>query len=107
MDAHFEQEESALFERFAAQEGSGKGRAVQGLEPVLAALVERKVETLLVRQGAQAPGSKCVTCGWLGPAGLTHCPVDETVLDGVDNILEPAIQAAIQQSATVHVVRER
>src|SRR5215207_10946863 len=105
MDAHFEQEESALFERFAAQEGSGEGRAVQGLEPVLAALVERKVETLLVREGAQAPGSKCVTCGWLGPAGLERCVVDDTALDALEDIVEAAIQAAIQQAAAVHVVR--
>jgi hypothetical protein len=60
-----------------------------------------------VREGAQAAGSKCVTCGWLGPAGPARCPVDETALDSVDNIFEPAIQAAIQQSAAVHVVRER
>ena len=106
MDAHLEQEERETFDRFRAEQGTD-GRAAEGLEPVLAALVEQKVETLLLREGANAPGSKCVTCGWLGPAGPAHCPVDETALDTVDNILEPAIQAAIQQSATVHVVRER
>ena len=106
MDAHLEQEEREVFERFRSEQGTD-GRAAEGLDPVLAALVEQKVETLLVREGAQAPGSKCVTCGWLGPAGPPHCPVDETALDSVDNIFEPAIQAAIQQSATVHVVRQR
>jgi peptide chain release factor subunit 1 len=106
MDQHSEQEERELFERFAAEQGTD-GRAAEGLEPVLAALVEQKVETLLVREGAEALGSKCVTCGWLGPAEPERCPVDETALDTVENILEPAIQAAIQQSAAVHVVRER
>src|SRR5919112_5345147 len=101
MDAHIEDEQRALFERFVAEQGIN-GRAAEGLQPVLAALVEQKVETLLVRQGAQAPGSKCVTCGWLGPAGPARCPVDETALDTVENIVEPAIQAAIQQSATLH-----
>ena len=104
MDAHLEAEERALFERFAAEQGTD-GRAAAGLEPVLAALAEKRVETLLVREGAAAPGTKCVTCGWLGPARIQRCLVDETTLDGVDNIIEPAIQAAIQQSATVHVVR--
>jgi peptide subunit release factor 1 (eRF1) len=104
MDAQFEREEQELFERFAAARGTG-GRAAEGVEPVLAALVERKVETLLVREGAQVAGTKCVTCGWLGRAGIEHCPVDETALDHVENIVEPAIQAAIQQAAGVHVVR--
>jgi peptide subunit release factor 1 (eRF1) len=106
MDAHFQEEERALFERFATGQGAN-GRAVDGVQPVLAALVEHKVETLLVREGAEEPGSKCVTCGWLGPPGRARCPVDETALDPVDNIVEPAIQAAIQQAAGVHVVRDR
>ena len=104
MDAHLEQEELALLERFAAERATD-GRAAEGIEPVLAALAERRVETLLVRDGAAAPGTKCVTCGWLGPAGIQLCPVDETALDAVENVVEPAIQAAIQQSAAVHVLR--
>jgi peptide subunit release factor 1 (eRF1) len=58
----------------------------------------------LVKEGAEAEGTKCVTCGWIGTAGPVNCPVDETRLDRVDNIVEPAIQAAIQQSADVHVL---
>jgi peptide chain release factor subunit 1 len=106
MDAHLEQEERELLERFAAERATD-GRAAEGLEPVLAALVERRVETLLVVEGATAAGTKCVTCGWLGRAGQQHCPVDETALDSVDNIVEPAIQAAIQQSAAVRVLKHR
>ena len=94
-----------MFERFAAEQGSG-GRTADELHSVLAALVERRVEALMVREGAEAPGTKCVTCGWLGPAGLEGCPVDETQLDVVENIIEAAIQAAIQQSASVHVVHQ-
>src|SRR3954451_2504517 len=104
MDEYLEGEERALFERFAA-ESATDGRAAENLPDVLAALVERKVETLLVREGAEAPGTKCVTCGWLGPAGRQSCRVDETTLDAVENIVEPAIQAALQQSARVHVIR--
>jgi peptide chain release factor subunit 1 len=104
MDAQLEREEQELFHTFAAAQGSG-GRAAEGLEPVLAALVERKVETLMVREGADLSGVKCVTCGWLGRAGIERCPVDETALDQIENIIEPAIQAAIQQAAGVHVIR--
>jgi peptide chain release factor subunit 1 len=105
MEEHLADEERELFERFEAERATG-GRAAEGVEDVLAALVERRVETLLVREDAGAEGVKCVTCGWLGPAGPERCPVDDTVLDHVDNIVEPAIQAAIQQAAGVHVVRD-
>src|SRR4051794_16554403 len=104
MDEYLEAEQKALFERFSA-EAATDGRAAEGLQDVLAALVERKVETLLMPEGAEAPGTKCVTCGWLGPAGRESCPVDETALAQLENIVEPAIQAALQQSARVHVIR--
>jgi peptide chain release factor subunit 1 len=104
MDAHLDDQKRALLEAFEAEKATD-GRAAEALEPVLAALAERRVETLLVSHGASEPGTKCVTCGWLGPAGIQTCPVDETTTDAVDNIVEPAIQAAIQQSATVHVLR--
>jgi peptide chain release factor subunit 1 len=105
MDEYLAQAETELFERFN-QERATEGRAAEGVGDVLAALVERKVETLIVRENAEAEGVKCVTCGWIGAAGPTSCPVDQTALDEVENIVEPAIQAAIQQSADVHLVRE-
>ena len=106
MDAHLAAQEQALLERVAAERGTD-GRAAAGLDEVLAALVEQRVETLLVREGAEAPGVKCVTCDWLGAAGRSTCPVDETALDELDNVVDAAIQAAIRQSATVHVLRRR
>ncbi len=103
MDEHQADEERRLLETFEAERATG-GRAAAGLKGVLEALVEQRVETLLVQEGAEAEGTKCVTCGWLGTAGPVDCPVDETHLDRVENIVEPAIQAAIQQSADVHVL---
>ena len=104
MDDFLIGEERALLERLQAGLATG-GAAAAGLEDVLAALVEQRVETLVVKEDAEARGTKCVTCGWLGTASHTSCPVDETALDQLDNIVEPAIQAAIQQSASVHVLR--
>ena len=67
MDAHLEAEERALFERFAAEQGTD-GRAAAGLEPVLAALAEKRVETLLVREGAAAAGHEVrhLRLAWAG-----------------------------------------
>ncbi len=103
MDEHQANEERELLERFEAERATG-GRAASNLKDVLEALVEQRVETLLVHEGAEAEGAKCVTCGWIGTAGHVNCPVDETHLDRVENIIEPAIQSAIQQSADVHLI---
>lgn len=104
MDEHLAGQESALFERYEAEAARGE-KAATSLADVLAALVEQRVETLLVREGAEAEGTKCITCGWMGTAGVVDCPVDGTRLDRIENIVEPAIQAAIGQSADVHVIR--
>jgi peptide chain release factor subunit 1 len=105
MDRHLAEQERDLLARLAAELGRDDGRAAEGVKDVLAALVEGRVETLLMREGASAEGVKCVTCGWLGVPGYVDCPVDETRLDPVDNVVDAAIQTAIQQSADVHVVR--
>ncbi len=103
MDEYRATEERKLLERFA-MERSTHGRAAADLKSVLEVLAEHRVETLLVKDGAEAEGTKFVTCGWLGTAGFVNCPVDETHLDRVSNIVEPAIQTAIQQAAHVHVL---
>ena len=105
IDDYLAAQQRELFERYEAARGTG-GRAATGAKDVLAALVEQRVETLMIKEGAAVEGSKCVTCGWIGLVGPVSCPVDETRLDHVENVIEPAIQAAIQQSAAVHVVRE-
>jgi peptide subunit release factor 1 (eRF1) len=43
----------------AVVEGLGTGRAVDGLRPVLQAIAEDKVQTLLVGRGAGPPGYRC------------------------------------------------
>jgi peptide chain release factor subunit 1 len=104
MDSHLAEHERRLVERHRT-ESATQGLAATGLAEVLAALVEQRVETLMIKEGAEAEGTKCVTCGWIGTAGPVKCPVDETKLDRIDNVIEPAIQAAIQQAAEVHVIR--
>jgi peptide chain release factor subunit 1 len=76
-------------------------RAVAGLDDVLAALNERRVEVLLGGERFAAPGSACPTCGWLGGAGERTCPVDGTALEQLEDVTEAAIELAIQQSAEV------
>lgn len=83
------------------------GRAAIGLEDVLRALNERRVETLVADERYSAEGTSCPSCGWLGPAGERSCPVDETELETLDDLTEAAVELTIQQAAEILAVRRR
>ena len=86
-------------ERLEARLGTG-GAAASGLADVLEALTERRVETLLYAQGFSAPGAVCPRCGWLGPP-TERCPVDGSATEAREDILDDAVEAALEQSADV------
>jgi peptide chain release factor subunit 1 len=78
-------------------------RGVAGLADTLEALNERKVEALLVKDGFRAEGYASASSDFLSPEQGTS-PVGEE-LQKRDDILEPALESALEQSAEVVVVR--
>jgi peptide chain release factor subunit 1 len=84
-------------------EGVGRcGRAAAGLSSVLQAINEARVETLLLAEGFRSPGGRDPATGMLhtgeqGPQGQE--------LEHVDNVVELAVEKAIEQSAKVIKVR--
>lgn len=81
------------------------GRAAGGLEDVLGALTERRVETLLLEDGFSATGGVCPRCGWLGPERHGTCPADGAEMERREDIVEVVIGRALAQSAAVRVAR--
>ncbi|HEY0631449.1 MAG TPA: Vms1/Ankzf1 family peptidyl-tRNA hydrolase [Thermoleophilaceae bacterium] len=89
------------------QEGiSTGGRGAAGLEDVLEALNERRVETLLLDPGFHAAGCTCPQCGWVGPPVGGACPADGTPVESRDDVVESAVELAMVQNADVLVVRD-
>ncbi|MDA0168938.1 Vms1/Ankzf1 family peptidyl-tRNA hydrolase [Solirubrobacter taibaiensis] len=95
--AHVMRLEREALDRLQAGVGSG-GRGAAGIAEVLDALNQARVETLLIAENFQIPGRIDFQAGLLLPEGRD---------DGepVDNIVEPAIEKAIEQSANAMVVR--
>ena len=80
-------------------EGVGRGtRGAGGLADVLGALNEGRVDTLLVADGFRAPGLRDTATGLLYAEGTE--PADATV-ERVGDLVEPAVEKAIEQSARV------
>jgi peptide chain release factor subunit 1 len=89
--------------RGAAAAGGGNG-AVVGLDGVLGALVERRVHTLFVSDGFEAPGWRCPKCGFLASVGPS-CPVCSTRMEQAADVVEEAVQEALNQSCRLEVCR--
>ena len=99
--------ERELLARLAQGLGTG-GRGAAGLQPTLDALLQARVETLLLLDGFSAPGAVCPRCGWMGAdPQATRCPVDDEAVQRRDDVVEAAIAATLQQDASVVVVPRR
>lgn len=88
-------------ERQALERLGEPSRGAEGLLGVLEALNERRVEALLLADGYSVAGARCPQCGWLGPEGPSHCPADGSELEPRADVVEAAIELALQQSAEV------
>ena len=84
--------------------GEGSGSGVAGLEAVLQSLVEHRVDALIVSDGYEAPGWRCRACSGLATVGRA-CPVCQSGMDQVDDVVEEAVEAALSQSCQIAVVR--
>jgi peptide chain release factor subunit 1 len=79
------------------------GRGVTGLGPVLHALNEVRVDTLVVPFGLSQPGVRCNQCGLLAPAGSV-CPVCGGKLEPVPDVIESAVAAAMLHGSRVEIL---
>lgn len=94
--------EAELVERVRAAVGTGQ-RAVGGLEPVLRALHERRIEHVLVSSDYCEAGWSCKACGAFATIGRI-CPVCTTPeMASVDDVVEEAIEQSLAQGVKVHL----
>jgi len=96
--------EQALVRKLRDAVGAGR-RGVGGLDSTLRALVERRVEHLLVSQGYHAPGWHCRPCGYLAKLGR-RCPLCNEPMEQTSDVVEHAIEQAVTQSCRVEVCVE-
>jgi peptide chain release factor subunit 1 len=96
--------EATLVSRLRDAVGSGNG-GVAGLETTLRALVERRVDLLLVSEGFEAPGWRCPSCRFIALLGR-GCPVCGASMELVDDVVEQAVEEALTNKTRVQIVRE-
>ena len=94
--------EEGMVTRLREAAGSGNGGVV-GLEPTLRALVERRVDTLIVSEGFEAPGWRCPSCRFMATKGR-GCPVCGASMELVDDVVEQAVEEALANKCRVSIV---
>jgi peptide subunit release factor 1 (eRF1) len=94
-------QEAAMVSRLREAAGAGRN-GVTGLDGVLTALSERRVDTLVVSDGFEAPGWRCKTCRALASKGRA-CPLCENEMVLVDDVVEEAVEEALLQSCHVEM----
>ncbi len=82
------------------------GHGAAGLDEVLELLNESRVQLLLVAHGFTAAGFACTKCGWLS-ASAAPCPVDASTPERRDDIVESAVELALERSGEVMVLRHQ
>jgi hypothetical protein len=96
--------EERLIDRLVerVREGLGpSGHAAAGLPDTIEALNEKRVHILLFQDGFSHPGTECPNCGLLVPEQVDICPACEHQTRRVDNVVDAAVQRAIEQRAQV------
>ena len=78
---------------------------VRGLAATLPALYGRRVETLLLEPGLEHPGVVCPRCRWAAADERGDCPVDGETMEHEPNLVEWAVEVAVEQDATVLPLR--
>jgi peptide subunit release factor 1 (eRF1) len=77
----------------------------RGLADTLPALYERRVKTLLLEPGLEHPGAVCPQCRWAIAEESGTCPVDGTPMEPHPNLVEWAVEFAVEGDAEVLVLR--
>lgn len=87
-------------ERQAVERLRSGHHAVSGLDAVLDALYERRVETLLVSDGYVVEGWRCGSCSKIASLG-PKCPKCGETLNKVHDVVEEAVEDALSQKCKV------
>jgi peptide subunit release factor 1 (eRF1) len=83
----------------------GRGGAV-GLDDTLKALHEGRIQTLVIREGYRAPGTRCKQCGYISSQTMDTCPFCNGGTESISDIVELAVRQALQTGSEVEVLHD-
>ncbi len=96
--------ELALVSRIS-ELADAKGRGTLGIDETLQALIEGRVDTLVVAEGATKAGTVCLNCDYFAASAFSQCPAcSQSDVEELPDAIEQAIEYAIVNGSRVNVV---
>jgi len=87
--------------------GAAKGRGgVIDMMDTLNAIHEGRVQTLLIREGFRAQGSRCKQCGYVASPPLEACPFCGGESEKIPDAVELAVRKVMQSGGDVEVLQQ-
>jgi len=100
----YELEEQRRLVAELLQSAATGDRTAVGLEPCLWAGAVAAIGTLLVQEGAGAPGVVCEASGWFSTSGET-CPLCGRATRRTPDVINELVEAVIDEGGSIHHVR--
>lgn len=95
--------EAHLVETLVTSAAKGRGGVVD-LDETLGAVRAGRVQTLLIRDGFRAPGSRCQGCGYVTSQNLDACPFCGEKFETIPDAVEEAVRQVMQSGGDVEVL---
>lgn len=102
VELEVEREREAALVRQLRDAVGARQQAVAGIDEVLGALADHRVDRLLVSHGYSVAGWRCGACGALAAVGR-DCPRCGSGMEHVDDVVEEAVEGALAQSCRIDI----
>lgn len=99
------QREKRQLDAVVTNAAKGRGGVVD-LDDTFAAIREGRVQTLVIRNGYRASGTRCKSCGYFSPVELEYCPFCGGECEPIADVVELAIHRVMTSGGDVEIVRE-
>ncbi len=97
--------EDKMIQAAITASAKGTGGAV-GVENVLSAVSNHRVQTLLFNEGFVSQGIRCQSCGLITPHELASCPVCSEKTEKVIDVVDLAVRSVLHSGGDVEVIHE-
>lgn len=97
--------EARLVETLLTNAAKGQSGVV-GLEDTLLAVHQGRVQTLVLKEGLRAPGSRCQGCGTITAKKPDSCPYCGGRLELVADVVEVAVREVMQASGDIEFLHD-
>lgn len=103
MRQYEEESEKEMIDHLASEARDG-GHGVIGLKETIPSIVQGRVQTLIVAEGASHKGAQCDRCDYFADEPFEHCPMCGGAGHPVEDIIDRAAEKAFLAGAHVETV---